>query len=774
MIEISKIFKNKSSTIDDIINILTKVFNYDNDKFIGRVLRARCFLDSRFYNFYSGINANKLPFYTDIEPYIGQWSLLFQLWNEINRELNSHHDFLNNLTAKELIYNLGAYAEILNAQNKVNEKSPEFIRQQETDRLGYYASLTEITINKILTDYLPLKDKSVKNDREKIFNYDEINSIVNTYNKFDLINNVINQHIFQNSQVYIDGKGIIKVSLADKEADNNLFVQKKSLFKLKCDYQYRQNFVHTLLKLEHIPKYNYEMFEGYDPVNNSINIKTKNIKELCNEKSLYYQSEYLTELMLLSNYNLTEGNYKNVIIELKDETILNLSELLKVGLIFKFISKLYVYQIDKEFENKNNYYFKKLQEENPLYRAHNNAMNFLTKIDKNAEHDYLNKINKGNEQQKVEKLIIETKEKIFNSIDIDKTIVSFNKEELIHLIAERLKIKKETVNFFISLLTSKISNIKLIFQPILSINETLYWYPNLFAFTSMSELIYESLLETKQIELHQIQTQITENFLSERLKNAGFKIIHKDNDREFIDFDGKNGDLDAVAYKNGTLLHFELKQSHIRNDPEKIISLRNTFIKKGEEQIPRIQKYLRKSANKEQFINGKKRKNIREKLQLEEHEEIIHVKSYLISNNFDFDRQEFNGFRKISILELIVLLTDTEIFLHDFDDYLKINIRRIKKSGKATPEIYLRWANGEISNEEFVQNEENVIMAHRFVESFKKPYWKDENDKMIEELIDNIENNRVFDYLDELIPKIKIKDIPIGKYTLQVSVGSIE
>jgi len=150
------------------------------------------------------------------------------------------------------------------------------------------------------------------------------------------------------------------------------------------------------------------------------------------------------------------------------------------------------------------------------------------------------------------------------------------------------------------------------------------------------------------------------------------------------------------------------------------------------------------------------------------------VKSYLISNNFDFDRQEFNGFRKISILELIVLLTDTEIFLHDFDDYLKINIRRIKKSGKATPEIYLRWANGEISNEEFVQNEENVIMAHRFVESFKKPYWKDENDKMIEELIDNIENNRVFDYLDELIPKIKIKDIPIGKYTLQVSVGSIE
>jgi len=771
MVEIEEVFKYKLSTIDDIINILTKVFDDDKDKFVGRILRARYFLDNRFHNIFTGDNANNLSFYAEIKPYIRQWSLLYQLWNEINIELEEHHDYLKNLSKKELICFLGAYAEIINAEKKINESSPEFISMEETDRQAYYASITGIVIKKILNDFFPHKSENVKEINEELFNYNKINSIIKAYNKYDQIDYTIYLHIYENYNVEIINN-IIKVSPTNIEYKNNFLDQKKSFLKSKCDYQYHQNFVNHCLGIESIPKFDCEKFEGYISENNSININFENIKVLCNEESSNYQNEYLTELMLLSSYSLTDKNDFDIVIELKNKTSINLSELVKIGLVFKFISKLYIYQIDKELKEKQNYFFALLQKDNSFYWYHNQKMNFMLKnFNANAEYDYLRNINNKTEQQELEQLIIETKVKIFNSIEVSKTVVSFKKEDLIDLISYGLKKDKKVVSFLIELLTSVNAGTNLNFQPILSIDETLFWYPNLLAYTSISELIFESLLEKGTIELSNIQSDISEEILSKSLERAGFKIINDKKDKSFIDFEGKNGDFDALAYKNGTLLHFELKQSHKRNDPKKLKLLKSDFDKKGKNQIPRIQKYIIDSTkNKERFIKDKKIKNIREILQLSENEEIKNIKSYLISNNFDFDRQEFNGFRKINILELIVLLTDTEFFLHDFEDYLKINIKRINKAGKPTPKIFLSWANREISNEDFVKNEKNLIMANRFVEYFKKPYWKNKNDKTIEELIDNIENNRVFDYLEDLnnVENFKTNGIPFGKYILQI------
>ena len=135
-------------------------------------------------------------------------------------------------------------------------------------------------------------------------------------------------------------------------------------------------------------------------------------------------------------------------------------------------------------------------------------------------------------------------------------------------------------------------NAYLPYQPFHSFGENIYWYPNLLAYTSISEIIYERLYKGKLINRHVVQSQLTEVYLSKLLSD--FNVIQDENDKDFWDTKNtKAGDFDALAYKNGFLIHFELKQSSkLKNEFGERNFFKTKLIEKANEQIPRTQKYI--------------------------------------------------------------------------------------------------------------------------------------------------------------------------------------
>lgn len=126
---------------------------------------------------------------------------------------------------------------------------------------------------------------------------------------------------------------------------------------------------------------------------------------------------------------------------------------------------------------------------------------------------------------------------------------------------------------------------------------------------------------------------------------------------------GETGEVDALAYKDGYLFVIEAKQGRRSNDFSYAADIEsNKLDGQATEQLLKIERYITMDwdALKEEWPALRRRELSRTRIIL-----------LIVTDGFEADRIEFtNGVRKISFLELKVLLSNTKEKL--FKDYLKM------------------------------------------------------------------------------------------------------
>lgn len=321
-------------------------------------------------------------------------------------------------------------------------------------------------------------------------------------------------------------------------------------------------------------------------------------------------------------------------------------------------------------------------------------------------------------------------------INTSNYLIVFEKESLIDLIAFALDISEEKsdIEYALNLLCFDSENPKSNFflQPFLCNNTQIYWLPNSFAYQSLNEMFFEALLLKENETLNNIQTQLIEKYYNRLFGEKGFKICEDDNNRTIRSF----GDFDILAYKNGCILNFEIKLSGVKNEIKEIFNWKKSKLgfKAATDQLPKLRKYI--EENKPDILR---------RLGLPSDTKIDNIHSFIASNSFLFDNEYFNGFMKVSLFELTVLLTDTEINAQEFIDYLKHSILYIKDhTNNPKPLEYIKWAQNEIE-----VDIKTIELIGRYVEHFKPSLWLEKDNPSIDELVNHLKNKRLFGHFTE-------------------------
>ncbi|MDX2303262.1 MAG: hypothetical protein NW226_10700 [Microscillaceae bacterium] len=712
-----------------------------------------------------------------------------QLENEYKQNVQS---FISNLPTIDLIKSAGIFLEKQSAYSKLQTNFKEDwyeikVPYAQTNRQQIYLSNIEC-INRLFIDLFFLNyfqtNLSENTTTFDIQNEQKFVNLIQLFYQKEALNNFIDFLIYDKWDYKIENQHL-KIEPKDDISKMNYLRSTTVNFKKKAELNYIDKFIETLLSskipLNILSKQRFlfaETFSGYKTDSNTLTMDLNNAKELVENCHLDFEREFLTEQMLFGNHHLSKDELKIILTNRKE---LNVSNMLRIGILFKRISRLYIKRIEKAVEIEEN------REDDPMLRtAIYKELNLKAILNQN-NHAELEKIFKEF-QDKKEQIQQEIGNSSFQiNLNNNIFIVELDKEELKKIIKSALNLLdcSEIERFFEIFkyepdLQSRTTRFpRLNFQSLFILDNQVVWYPNMWAFVGIAEKLFESLLDKGLISLDSnspISTK-TENFINEIFKNAGFYSLplidnNESHNQQLKDLKNPNdkkikGDLDGAAFDKEEIgIHFELKFTGIRNYIQLKDKWKNDkILDAASRQIPNIRKFI------DDFPDI-----IRQKFNLPNDFEIDinKIASFIISNSFDYDHEEFNGYLKINLLELMVLLTDKEIFLHEYEDYLKIWIKRIKKQGNSlVPKEYLVWAENKrespfLNKSSHEMSSQDWVVINNFVDKNKKPFWKNPNEKTIKELVENLENNVVFDYLDDLIPEINYGSIKIGDYTFQL------
>jgi hypothetical protein len=177
----------------------------------------------------------------------------------------------------------------------------------------------------------------------------------------------------------------------------------------------------------------------------------------------------------------------------------------------------------------------------------------------------------------------------------------------------------------------------------------------------LEKKLLENLITKKLISIHRFQTEYFEENLNTIFKKLGYKTIIKKENKVFKDHQGRAlGDFDVLAYKNGKMIHMQLKLTSSRNSYYERYSWKSV-IKKAAEQLEIGNKFIRENPAK-----------IAEILCLNDNDKIDEIQSFVISNSFIFDHETLYGFYKLSCFEAMSALYFVDE-LNKVDSNLKID-----------------------------------------------------------------------------------------------------
>lgn len=296
-------------------------------------------------------------------------------------------------------------------------------------------------------------------------------------------------------------------------------------------------------------------------------------------------------------------------------------------------------------------------------------------------------------------------------------------------------------------------------KPFFSIDDTLCWLPNMVAHASFAENLAENIISAIGEEVHEERGKVFERMLNRLFNKAGYKTLI---DEKYKNLPGEKkdkplGDLDVLAWKDGHIIHLELKITNVRQEYAEREKWKQTKLKKAGVQCETVQEFICDNGDYIRTILG-----------LEADAPIQTVTSFIISNSHAYDHEHIGGFLKISCQELICLLSGDEKGMYDLEDYLRIKLAAIIEAQRApVPEPFRLWLQ---QNMPLTPAEAEQLI--KYVDYHAEPLWIDGNCDP-QRLIDHLEANRLFGHFDKLPYTVEDRRYKAGDYTI-IQPGIVE
>jgi len=289
--------------------------------------------------------------------------------------------------------------------------------------------------------------------------------------------------------------------------------------------------------------------------------------------------------------------------------------------------------------------------------------------------------------------------------------------QLITNISEYFEWASEEVEQIVDFLTlntdlKTIHNADITITPFVKSGDKIIWISNLMKNVRWSVQMHQRLLQTDYNHTNAEDQKSLEKEIADKFTLQNFNALSS--------YKYKNGEIDAIAYKNGYLFLIELKSTFFVEDAKRMASYFETKIRYAQNQLLRGEKDIR-----DNFEEYKKL------LKIDLPFEKLKIIPIVVSNTFDNDRLlNGNNIFSISLIELFIILTNS-----------KRSITKIKIGDHYGP----------------APN----IPPHKYRDIVENIWQKDEC--IPEDIISVIEKNIVWDFIESIAEYDNIKIQPFVK-----------
>ncbi len=586
------------------------------------------------------------------------YKLLFQIIQQNDEDIISASAFLRKFSQKQLLQGVANLLEKSNAELKYNANwnikyaggDPRYL---ETERQGTYLTSAGIEFQELLSRFY---HQASTND------IIEVNWGENTENAFALllthlrvyntIKDSIERHLyFDWSLEIIDDKTLkttAPINQRESKIETDIINSIKSKIGIELSYELAQkSLVAEYLDRIRNAKPKPAEFWKYQPDSNNeeemkwyaeafminVNAALKVKSELTVLKEHFFPGiSELTHLELRHTENGLNEIYK-----------LSLEDTFEVLSFLSEFSKKHIEQIDKQYTDG-------VTRFSELYPPSADAQIIETttklfKGNREAIKETLDKHYNDKVSEDQGKIISGAK----NTITNENCLIQINYEKLIKTIQWLHQYDEKFIRKVIEIFTYT-PETEVTRSPFFRLGNDLYWMPNLVAFQCFAESLIENLIKNKLVVIHKFQTNYFEKSLNNLFKGYGYKVVIDDRNKIYRSPEGKElGDFDVLAFKNGILIHMQLKLTNIRNNYLDRWRWKKNQLKEAVEQIESGNKYILENPNK-----------ICEILGLDNYDEIKEHHSFIISNGLLYDHEKIGGYLKISHFEAMLALTVVE------------------------------------------------------------------------------------------------------------------
>ena len=224
--------------------------------------------------------------------------------------------------------------------------------------------------------------------------------------------------------------------------------------------------------------------------------------------------------------------------------------------------------------------------------------------------------------------------------------------------------------------------------------------------------------ETKQMAIQ----------LAKLFGQRGFKTKEEidlyDNNQEKIT------DIDCLAYKDGVLFFIELKSTYFRATLKEVLD-NGIAMKKAGEQLQKVENYLKSHPD---FLKNT--------LGIDKSIDEVQLYPLIVSTSFENDYETFNGYRKISLFELNIILNNEKMLLF----LTSTHAQKLIKKHKVDLSINDLTKTKE-NIDELVLNKVKAFLEK--INPYENSFYPVDNDCSPKYIIEAIEQDKVWSFLDD-------------------------
>lgn len=229
-------------------------------------------------------------------------------------------------------------------------------------------------------------------------------------------------------------------------------------------------------------------------------------------------------------------------------------------------------------------------------------------------------------------------------------------------------------------------------RPILKIGRYLFQLPWMAAFQNNSSAAINNLRRIgARREEARAETQRIEHSLASKFEEKGFLVISNYQPAKTPRYDP--GEIDLICVRDGVVLVIEVKSTFLRSSTKEAWLHKHNTLRKAGLQIKR-----KVSAIEAALMDDS---DLKSSLGLQNQAQIPRVHGWIVDTSLEYDHEQFSGFLKVSIEEVLIALRDDAYLLNDPYGFYSGIDQQAKKGPVATEENTTLYPSG-FSMDEFI------------------------------------------------------------------------